>query len=222
MFPNLTDQNKRSIFASGLILFAANLLPMIAVWKLNWSFYDLLVLYWTEIILIGVINLFRMILVVPPDSTLGFHLLKLAFVPFFAGHFGLVCVGIGIALQIVFGKEHFEVETQIAAMLWGKSRLVFWPLVISHLFSFFWNYIGQQEFRRTTVMRRMFAPYLRVAAQTLFIIGGALVCRYLNSPMQMLLALVGGKTLVDLITHVLLHFRFMSREVGRPIITVLD
>jgi len=222
MFPNLTAENKRSVFASGLILFVANLLPLIAVWKMNWSFYDLLVLYWTEIILIGVMNLFRMILVNPRESTTGFHLLKIAFVPFFAGHFGLVCVGIGIALQLVFGKENFEVETQISAMLWGKSTLVFWPFVISHLFSFFWNYIGQQEFRRTTVMRRMFAPYLRVAAQALFIVSSALVCRYLESPMQILLALVGGKTLVDLITHVYLHFRFMSREEERPIITVQD
>jgi Family of unknown function (DUF6498) len=222
MFQNLTAQNKRSVFASSLILFVANLLPLIAVWKMNWSFYDLLVLYWTEIILIGAINLFRMFLVTPRESTLGFHLLKIAFVPFFAGHFGLVCVGIGIALMLVFGKENFEVDTQIAAMLFGKSSLVFWPFVISHLFSFFWNYLGQQEFRRTTVMRRMFTPYLRVVAQALFIVGSALVCRHLQSPMYILLALVGGKTLVDLITHVFLHFRFMSREEVRPIITVQD
>jgi hypothetical protein len=222
MFQQLTDQNKRSVFATGLILLGANLLPLIAVWKLNWTFYDLLVLYWAEIILVGVINIFRMILVNPGSSTMSFHLLKIFFVPFFAGHFGLFCVGVGLALQIIFGKENFQVENQIMAMLTGASRMLFWPIVISHLFSFSWNYIGQREFRRTTIMRRMFAPYLRVIPLAIFFIAAAYACLRFKSPDWMIIALVIGKALIDLITHVILHFRLMNKKEKRPIITVRD
>lgn len=79
----VTAENRRSVLTTALVLFLANLLPVIAVWKLNWTLYDLLVLYWVEVILIGVINVVRMILVAPVGGNVGFHLLKLAFVPFF-------------------------------------------------------------------------------------------------------------------------------------------
>jgi hypothetical protein len=222
MFQELTDQNKRSVFASSLILLAANSLPLIAVLKLNWTFYDLLVLYWIEMILVGVINVFRMILVNPGGSTVSFHLLKIAFVPFFAGHFGLFCVGVGLALQVIFGKENFEVENQITAMLTGSSRMLFWPFVISHLFSFCWNYIGQREFRRTTIMRRMFASYLRVIPLAVFLVAGTYACLHFESPAWMIAALVIGKAMIDLIIHIILHFRLMNKEEKRPIMTVPD
>ncbi|MDF1751905.1 MAG: DUF6498-containing protein [Verrucomicrobiales bacterium] len=222
MFQYLTEQNKRAVLASSLILFIANLLPFIAVWKMNWSFYDLLVLYWTEVILVGVINIFRMALINPRESTMGFHLLKIAYVPFFAGHFGLFCVGIGLGLQVVFGKENFEVGNQILQMLSGISRMVFWPLVISHLFSFFWNYVSQREYRRTTILKRMVAPYLRTIPLLIFVVAASYACLHFKLPNWGLLALVLGKTLIDLIIHIIFHFRLMNQAEERPIITVRD
>ena len=64
----LTDQSKRSVFSTGLILVLANLLPIIAVTKLGWTVYDLLILYWLEIILIGVINVLKMIMLLQRNS----------------------------------------------------------------------------------------------------------------------------------------------------------
>lgn len=222
MFQNLSEQNKRSVLATSLVLVAANLLPLIAVLKLNWSFYDLLVLYWAEIILVGVINVPRMILINRQDASLGFHLLKIAYVPFFAGHFGLFCVGIGLGLQVLFGKENFEVESQIIEMLIGKSRMLLWPLVISHILSFSWNYVAQREFRRTTVLRRMVAPYLRTIPVLAISVGAAFGCLHFGSPWWALAGFVAGKTLIDLIVHLVLHFQLMNRKEKRPIITVQD
>ena len=104
------DANRRSLFASSWVLLLANLLPFIAVWKLDWGVHDLLVLYWLEVILIGVINVLRMIFVTPFHATLSTHLWKLFFVPFFVSHYGFFCVGIGLAMQVIFGKENFQVE----------------------------------------------------------------------------------------------------------------
>lgn len=222
MSQHLTDQNKRSVFASGLILFAANLLPLIAVWKHNWTCYDLLVLYWTETILIGVINIFRMIIVNPQGSTPAFHLLKIAYIPFFAGHFGMFCVGIGLGMQVLFGEENFEVRNQIIQMLSGKSKLIFWPLVISHIFSYCWNFIAQREFKRTSVLRRMFAPYLRVIPVMAFAVGATYGCIYLQMVMWASFAFIGGKLLIDLLIHVIMHFKLIVRKEQRRLITVRD
>ena len=208
----MTVQNRRAVFASSLVLILANLLPLLAVWKLDWKIYDLLVLYWVEIILIGVINLVRMILIAPSGTTMGVHLWKLFFVPFFATHFGFFCVGIGLAIQVLFGKENFQVGDQISAMLNGDTRQLFWALAVSHLFSFFWNYVGQKEFRNTTVVRRMFQPYLRVIPLVLLTIGGAFLIIKLDLPIWSLYAYIGGKLLVDLIIHGVMHFRMMTYQ----------
>ena len=208
---SLTEANKRSVFASSVILAAANLLPLIAVLKLNWKVYDLLVLYWIEVVVIGIFNVLRMILIAPRAATAQVHFLKLAFVPFFAGHFGLFCIGLGLALQFLFGKENFTVSDQVSSMIHGSAAMLFFPLFISHLFSFFWNYVSQREFRNATIARRMIFPYWRVLPVAAAFFASGWACQSLESPLWALAAMVLFKTIVDLATHIILHVRAMLR-----------
>lgn len=229
MLAELTDVNKRAVFATGLVLVLANLLPMVFVGKMGWGLMDdspdakkvfvelasiLLILYWAEIMVVGLFNLVRMILIAPAKATLGTHLWKLFFVPFFAAHFGFFCVGIGLAIQLIYGKDNFEIEEQIAAMINGSTEKLFWALFISHLFSFFWNFVVQREFRRTTVTRRMILPYIRVLPTTILTIAAAFIFQKVELPIWSLFVFIGVKTLIDLIVHCVMHFRLMS-GVGR-------
>lgn len=207
----VTAENRRSVFTTALVLFLANLLPVIAVWRLDWTIYDLLVLYWIEVILLGLINVARMILIAPVGENVGFHLLKLAFVPFFVGHFGFFCVGLGLVSQLIFGKGNFAVDDQVVSLIAGKGGQVFWPLFIAHVFSLSWNYLGQREFRKTTIMRRMIYPYVRVVPVMVVVLGIAYFGLSFEDPKWAGVTLVFGKTVVDLLTHVLLHFRFLNR-----------
>src|SRR4029079_4830903 len=78
-------------------------------------------------------------------------------------------------------------------------------LTASHLVSFFTNYIGRGEYRRTTVPLQMFRPYGRIVILHLAILLGGFVAFTLGSNFFVLLLLVAGKTLLDLSLH--LHER---------------
>ena len=213
----LTDEQKGTLTASGLILFAANLLPAIAVWKLNWTLYDLFVLYWAEIILTGIFNVIRMIVITPHRAPIRYHLLKIAFVPFFAGHFGLFCAGLGIAVQALFGKENFDLPTQAMSLVVGQGSRLFWPLVIARLLSFFWNYLGHSEYRKTSVTRRMTAPYIRVIPSILLLAGGGYGAIALDSlTKEILIGFIVGKATLDLLIHLLMH-RWLIRQPERQV-----
>lgn len=211
MVQGVTADNRRSVLTTGLILVLANLLPMLAVWKLDWKIYDLLVLYWIEIIVIGVLNLGRMTMI-SAHGTASMHFWKVFFVPFFAAHFGFFCVGLALAIQLLFGRENFQVEDQVMDLINGSTRQLLWPLMISHVFSLFWNYLGQREWQNTTVIRRMFQPYWRAIPLAITTIGLGFIVYKMNLPIWSLLVFIGIKTTVDLIIHVIMHFRIMTHR----------
>ncbi len=213
MFSYASAEQKQSVLATGLVLFAANLLPLIAVWKLEWKLYDLLVLYWVEVIIIGLINVGRMVLIKPSDSKLTYHLLKAAFIPFFICHFGCFCVGIGIAMQFVFGKENFTAGEQINGMLYKDGGKMFWPLVIAHIYPFFWNYLRHREYGKTRTRRRMIMPYLRVLPTLIIVFAGGFWLIKSDLPSWGLYVLISLKAVVDWILHSVLHLRLMCYDI---------
>jgi len=219
MLPELTAQQRRAVFATSLILLFANLLPIIAVLKLDWKVYDILFLYWIETILIGLLNVIRIALINREKVTLGYHLWKIAFAPFFIGHFGLFCLGLGLVLQLIFGKENIEICNPLLFLFRDESARLFWPLMISHLFSFFWIYVALGEFRKSTITKRMVLPYLRVIPINIVFILAALGCLYLSSPRWALMTMVGLKTLTDLIVHLTIHRRTLQESPWKGVIT---
>jgi hypothetical protein len=78
-------------------------------------------------------------------------------------------------------------------------------LFVSHGVSFFWNYLGQGEYRRTSPVAQMFAPYGRLVVLHLTIVLGAWPVVVLGSPIGLLLVLVVGKMVLDLAFHLREH-----------------
>jgi hypothetical protein len=75
-------------------------------------------------------------------------------------------------------------------------------LIASHGLSFFQNYIGQGEYRRSVAIFEMFRPYGRIMILHLgILIGGALVMT-LGSPIYLVLLLIILKTAADIVIHV--------------------
>jgi hypothetical protein len=70
--------------------------------------------------------------------------------------------------------------------------------------SFFWNYVARGEYRRTSPVAQMFAPYGRMAVLHVTIVLGAMPVLLLGSPIGLLLVLV-----------------FHMREHARPVPPVL-
>jgi len=222
--------------ASALVLVAANCLPLLGVLFLGWDAFAIVALYWSENVVIGAINVLKMITCSPNaqllvlggvdpndklnrermersrgDSAnmlrLANHASKLFFVPFFIFHYGLFCLVHGAFIFAIFQREAggFGLFGGVDNFLNVFSQEHLWwcitVLGASHLWSFFVNYIGRGEFRRTAVPILMFQPYARIVILHIAILLGGFVAFALGSNFFVLVLLIAGKTLLDLSLH---------------------
>jgi len=194
---------------SYVVLVLANLVPLAGVFFLGWQVFDILMLYWAENVVIGIINVLRMAV-----SARGG---KFFLIPFFTVHYGMFCYGHLAAVTGIFS------ETMGAATardyFFGMPADVAWrsPLWIaiaaiaaSHLFSFFANFIADEEYRRTTTQKLMNRPYGRIVVLHFAIIIGAALIQWLGSPVMMLVVLVAAKIALDLRLHIAEREKFST------------
>ena len=210
---------------SSLVLIFANLVPLAGVILFRWDVLAILLLYWAESVVIGVVNILRMI-TCQSDNALGGLLsqlsrkplptelsnalpsiptapLKLLLVPFFAIHYGAFCYGHLVAVIGIFSGSGLSLgATASLAELWQPS---FWIAVAaiagSHLFSFFSNYIGNDERKRASLFLLMHRPYGRIVAMHITIVLGAGLVVWFESPLPLLLVLMCAKIVLDLKLH---------------------
>lgn len=216
---------------SSLVLIFANLIPLAGVLLLQWDVLAILILYWTESVVIGVINVFRMITCqsdsvfdgllpllsrksVPAELSASLPNIpitpfKYFLIPFFVLHYGAFCFGHLAAVIGLFSDSGLSLGATVSlAEFWQPS---FWVAVAaiagSHLFSFFNNYIGKDERKRANLFLLMHRPYGRIIAMHITIVLGAGFVMWLDSPLPMLLLLICAKIVLDLQLH--------ARERGR-------
>lgn len=200
-----------SFRASAVVLIVANLVPLIGVLWLDWQVLDVVLLYWVENVIIGAINVLRM-LVCP--SKRNFFL-----IPFFAFHYGFFCYGHLLAIMTLFGgpEEILAMWHKYFAMSFDEAlRSPVWigiaAISASHLFSFFVNFIGTGEYRRTTAEKLMQRPYGRILILQIAILLGAIIIQWLGLPLGMLIALVGVKIFMDLKLHLAERDTFATKD----------
>ncbi len=205
----------RAVWSSptALVLIAANLLPLYGVLVLGWAVFPMMVLFWLENVVIGVLNVLRIIFA-SPSGAAGWAS-KLILVPFFTVHYGLFTAVHGLLVFSLFGGKPYEALIDglwtIDAARHAITEFALWPglaaLAASHLFSFFWNYLGQREFQQARPEALMHAPYSRVIVLHVTIIFGGILIQMFNSPLWALLLLIGLKIGVDLRAHLKEHRR---------------
>jgi hypothetical protein len=192
---------------SSLLLVAANLVPLWGVLAWDWPVFPLLVLFWAENVVVGVLNVARMLAADPGDLAMWGS--KLFLVPFFCVHYGAFTAGHGTFVFGFFGGKEYDglmdgLDPRAAALKAAVDYQLWLPLAIlagSHLFSFAWNYLHRGEYLRTSVDDLMTRPYKRVIVLHVTIILGGMGTMALGSPFWALLLLVGLKTWLDLWSH---------------------
>ena len=138
---------------SSVALVIANLVPLAGVLVFGWRVFDVLMLYWLENVVIGVINVMRMAMV-PGRS-------KIFLMLFFTVHYGVFCFGhlsaivglFGATLGVANAWEYFFTAPadSMPSGQWASAQwLAIACIAASHLFSYFSNFIGSGEYRRTT------------------------------------------------------------------------
>ena len=197
-----------------LALVLANLVPVFGVLLLHWDVGAIVVLYWTENLVVGFYNLIKMLLT-GGKSALGSML-------FFCLHYGGFCAIHGM---FVLELTQFagEISSQLPDASWPGPLVVIqkilyfgeqifaaappefgWAciaLLLSHGASFLLLFVGQQEYRHTSVDALMAAPYKRIAVLHVAVIIGGFMVVELGQPMGLLLALVALKIGMDIMLH---------------------
>jgi hypothetical protein len=196
-------------------LVVANLIPLVGVLFLGWSVWNILVIYWLENGIVGVINALRMSAATGEDATGGAPALRIngqpatsmskaGLIPFFIVHYGIFWVVHGI---FVLTLPVFLSIASDAPMTLDPGAVLFAAigLAISHGLSFWWNFLRGGEYRRTTPAGLMFAPYRRLVALHLTIIFGAMAVSFTGAPVIAVAILVAIKTVLDLGLHLAEH-----------------
>jgi len=199
-------------------LVIANLVPLAGVLFGGWTVGEVVILYWIENLVIGAMNVARMACA-RPDALFEnadpgkrpkageWALAKTFPILFFIAHFGAFCAGHGTFLAILFpvkgldGRE-MEIGALVLHMLGNPGVLVaVLGLLVSHLISFFRNYLGREEYRHADFGQLMMRPYGRIIVVHIFIIAGAFIVTGMNSPLIAMVLFVVIKTAVDLHMH---------------------
>jgi hypothetical protein len=213
MTPSTLMERRRPEIALGALLLA-NLVPLFGVLFLGWDVGSLVVLYWSENLVIGGYTILKMLLKARGSE----RFLAL----FFTLHYGGFCAIHGFfVLQLTrFAGEDWvhpaattwpgplsiiqmfiNLTQQVLAAAPREFLLACLALVVSHGVSFVLVYLGQREYAHTTMKELMNAPYRRIAVLHIAIIAGGFLVASMGSPLGLLVALVALKIGMDIILH---------------------
>jgi hypothetical protein len=191
----------RDVPPSALLLIGANLIPLIGVVALQWTVFSILLLYWSENLVIGSFNVLRMAFAEPRD--IGANASKVFLIPFFTVHYGIFTLVHGIFVVALFGPKGQAVgpASLLPAVRAAGVGYGVLAIALSHAFSFVHNYLGSGEFRRTSPYVLMFQPYARVMILHVTILAGGFLTQALGAPTIALIVLIALKTGIDLRAH---------------------
>ena len=196
-------------------------MPIYGVLFMGWQVFPILLLFWIENLIIGVSNVFKMILASP--GNFGQWFAKIVMIPFFCVHYGMFTLVHGIFILVFFGgfsktgtpfPSGNDIGGLVANLQLGWAVL---GLIISHTISFITNYIGNGEYKTITLSELMAQPYGRVVILHLTILLGGFMVMALGSPMIGLILLITLKTFVDIKAHLKQH-RFITPEKSERVV----
>ncbi len=191
---------------SAYVLIVANLVPLAGAVLFQWTVFEIVLLFWAENVIIGALNVLRMLIASAGDPVSW--AMKFFLIPFFVFHYGMFTFVHGVFVFSLFGNEELgstEFPDVLAPM--SDSALALglgiplMALFLSHAFSFLWNYVGKGEYRNTDLRMLMIRPYGRIVVLHVTIIIGGFLLMLLNSPMAGLVLLILLKVAFDLRAH---------------------
>jgi hypothetical protein len=214
--------------ASLVVLVLVNLLPLAGVLLLDWDVAALMVLYWSENLVLGFYTLLKM-LVVSPLGALGMG-------TFFAIHYGGFCAvhGLFIAsilldagidpmpdepwpLFLVFPQLLVNVVRQVLEYAPPEWLFAFAALYVSHGVSFVVNFLFGRERDELSLKQLMSAPYGRIVLLHIAILLGGFAVMSLGQPVAMLAVLVLLKLGLDVGLHLREHRALAARQASENV-----
>ncbi len=202
------------------MLVAANLVPLAGVVWWDWDVFFLLLLFWSENVVIGIFGIARMIVAGKTESVA-----ESLFLPvFFLLHYGGFMFG---HFMVLFGMyegsvapagEHLEPRDYYGLIVEKLNWVPVAALFISHGWSFVENFMGGQEHERLTPNQAMTLPYRRMFITHIALIAGGFFLIEKGQPLAGLVLLVLMKIGLDVTFHRREHARLSEQALpaGSP------
>jgi hypothetical protein len=195
-----------------LAAISINLMPVAGIVLFGWSAFVLMMLYWLENIVIGIVTLGKILV----GSTLRDHRSLFATIPigaFFVFHYGLFCFVHGIFVWAIFGDANaapgspFEMPGAIMAEI-EASPEIFWGIVYlcAVYVIVFLGWMISGAWRQTNAIVEMGKPYVRIVVLHVTIIAAGMPVIILGEPMVGVLILALIKTGFELYLATRHHF----------------
>ena len=192
---NIPRVTVQGLSPSAMALIAANLVPLLGVLVLDWDLFTIMFLFWLENAVVGLYNALKLLCFFTSES---FSLML-----FFVVHYGLFMAMHLQFILVLFSAEEWESFLPWALMT--SHIMIVWPALLSfclsHGVSFFYNFLGKEEFLRTEPEGQMMAPYKRVAMLHFTILFGGFLVVLLGNPVVALVLLVVLKIISDVRAH---------------------
>lgn len=193
-----------------LILIGANLVPLLGVIFGGWDILILLLLFWLENGIIGIFNIFRMMLAQRTPNLSNWQ--NFVLIPFFVVHYASFMIGHGLILLAFFTltnfKHGYDFEQAFPEVWIGVVGLIF-----SHGYSFVRNFLMRREYMNVTMLQQMGKPYSRVIVMQFTLIIGAFVVMKYHNQVYTMAALVLLKIGFDIKFHLRERRRYRENEV---------
>jgi hypothetical protein len=217
-------------------LVVANLFVVLQMLRHEWGFYEVMLVFWAEVFILGGYNVLRMIVVgvfgAEPLGAgaarwvdLGSALNRLVFtaigVIFFVAKFGGFALAVGLFVLLL--PDLLELDAEGSPTTWHGALRSAGPgflaaagaFGLSHGVSFVRNFLGGREFDRINVVGLVFWPYARMALVGATLLLGVAIVRLLPGVGRHALfaaVVVLVKLGADAVSHVAEH-RWLAGEV---------
>lgn len=186
-----------------LALIVMNLIPLIGVFHFGWSAGTIVFLYWLENVVIGLLNIPKILFCRDgdkPQSLGGLIYLSV----FFSLHYGMFCGG-----HYLFLKSTYRDLPEFGGMMSALTGpVLFWALlglIFSHVVSLFVNFFGKGEYKTRSPNKQMFMPYSRIVVLHVVIVLSGFAAMAAGQGIATLILLVGFKIIFDLAAHIVEH-----------------
>lgn len=200
------------ILFTSLFLVLVNLIPLYGVFALDWSVGLLLFFYWTESSIIGFFTVLKMFMVRAELWR------KIFLTVFFLIHFGGFMLGHLFFLIMFVMPADGPLKGQLddPSVLWVQIKWTYFALFVSHLVSFFGNYVRNKEYLGADLEKTMVAVYGRIGLFHVVVLGGGII--YVNffeegadASLLFMSIAVGLKLSLDLFAHLRSHRHLQKR-----------
>lgn len=189
------------LILSQIALIINNLVPVLGVIYLKWNLFNLILIFWLESGVVGILNLFKMFRIKGLEGLKEYGLFTVGYGSFMIVHYIFLMIGALLTGYL----HHLDLRDGLFGPIWRNHSIIYAliSMIISHSISFLFNFLGNQEYLATNIGEQMFKPFHRVLLIQATILGAAAIMIFFkyNEPVIALIIMTLIKTMIDLKAH---------------------